>query len=106
MAGYVAAMVYEALNEFFGENPKDVRLIIEKVIDAAQAGRGPSGAGTGSAQGRFVRQRPARQAGGLLGARTRPSEVFIVEGDSTRLRLGKQGRNPSFRPFCPFAARF
>ena len=25
------------MNEFFGENPKDVRLIIEKVIDAARA---------------------------------------------------------------------
>ena len=37
VAGLVSTVVYEKLNEFFGENPKDAQLIVEKVIDAARA---------------------------------------------------------------------
>ena len=36
VAGLVSTVVYEKLNEFFGENPKDARLIVEKVIDAGR----------------------------------------------------------------------
>ena len=34
----MATVVYEKLNEFFGENPKDVRAIIDKVVDEPVGG--------------------------------------------------------------------
>jgi hypothetical protein len=36
-AGYVAAIVYEQLSTFFAENPKEAKLILEKVVDASRA---------------------------------------------------------------------
>ena len=37
VAGIVAGVVYERLNVHFEENPKDIRLIIDKAVDAARA---------------------------------------------------------------------
>ena len=36
-AGLVAGVIYEKLNAFFEENPKEARFIIEKVVDASRA---------------------------------------------------------------------
>ena len=37
VAGMVAGMVYDRLTVYFEENPKDIRLIIDKAVDAARA---------------------------------------------------------------------
>ena len=37
VAGAVSGIVYERLNTYFEENPKDVRSIVDKVVDAARA---------------------------------------------------------------------
>ena len=37
VAGMVAGMVYDRLTVYFEENPKDIRLIVDKAVDAARA---------------------------------------------------------------------
>jgi len=101
VAGYVATLVYEKLNEFFGENPKDVRLIIEKVIDAARARDAARRAKD------LVRRKGALSDNALPGKLAdcqskdpAECEVFIVEGDSAG-----GGGNSSGERVCQFYHR-
>ncbi len=54
----------------------------------------------------YLRPRPARQAGRLLGRRSRPRRTFPGGGRLCR-RLGETGAQPRVsRPFCRCAARY
>jgi DNA gyrase subunit B len=105
MQGFVHSIVYDRLNEFLEENPKDAKTVIQKAVQAAQAR-------VAARKARDLTRRKSalensRLPGKLADCSVKdPSlcEIFVVEGDSAG-GSAKQGRDRSVQAVLPLRGK-